>query len=57
MFVVVEQRLKCKRHALMIYISVKLGLAPALTTRISMRVVRAEDYFHKRVNEKEFHSI
>jgi hypothetical protein len=28
----------------MIYISVKLGLAPALTTRIDMRVVRAEDF-------------
>jgi hypothetical protein len=27
----------------MIYISVKLGLAPAVTTRISMRVVKAED--------------
>lgn len=28
----------------MIYISVKLGLAPAVTTRISMRVVTAEDF-------------
>jgi hypothetical protein len=28
----------------MIYISVKLGLAPALTKRIDMRVVRAEDF-------------
>jgi hypothetical protein len=28
----------------MIYISVKLGLAPALTTRIDMLMVRAEDF-------------
>jgi hypothetical protein len=28
----------------MVYISVKLGLAPAVTARISMRVVRAEDF-------------
>ena len=30
----------------MIYITVKLGLAPALTTRIDMRVVRAEGYLY-----------
>jgi hypothetical protein len=28
----------------MIYISVKLGRAPAVTTRIDMRVVTAEDF-------------